>query len=1298
MDINLLLAAKMLFAITLITFWLLLYRMIDCVMENPKLSKSKRIIVGVLFTVLIFCALEISPSSFMMYASMTFLLSAGFALFYKDELGQVLFCIGACVLNQLAIRAISIGMVSLATGFPVLKIEQQPLLLTVYLTLSIFLTNVAMLMVTRFVPLKYLRVINKHKEQLWFLLAWMVINISYLFMDVGLLEKSASNPAHPVNGIVASICILAGFYIVLFFAINTSSLLGYKEKNEELEQVVIQEQKYRNSITKDAIASYEVNITQDAILSGLEDMQKEFGDRTLSYSEMILYMTPKLVYSDDIPAFTKYASVKNIANLFESGKSETSVEYRRLLENGEYAWVNAVTTVVRDEKNRDLIAFVYIKNIDRLKRRQLELEYKAERDALTGLYNKEITGKLVDEHLLSKHNPVGSALFMIDVDNFKAINDNLSHVYGDAVLCELADRLRKIFRANDIVGRIGGDEYIAYMKNCTSLEKIEEKAREILKEFYTTYNGLGDEGHTISGSVGISVCPKDGQSFAQLYKSADAALYQAKGNGKNTYALYDGTEFFGYSPTRTEIHTSGLISQKNFRQNRIEYVFKMLYQSDNSAEAIHSVLELVARHFSFARGYIFETSKDGKTTSNTFEWCADEVVPQIDTLQQIPIAAVATANSHFYKTGTFILRSLDELQPVERAVLEPQGIKSMFQFGMFDKSHLLGFIGFDNCTNEVVPNDTEIDEIATICNVLSTFFVKQHIDEVAALDFKSRQEVMDHLDNYIYVVNMESFEVLFMNEKTKQVMNTSISGETACYSFFRGNEQQCHDCPMRQMNSEGIDTVVCELYNDKLEIWTETRASILRWTDGGHACLVNCADITKQKSEHLLHINQLEKLAYVDGLTGSRTYSKFKEDARLILMQQANSMHLLVKLDVDNFKLINQVYGYEKGDEILCYVAKAIEKTLRNEDEIFARIGNDEFIALLTLQDANEVAQTYQSFLSNFSSLIGDEFPFKMTFPHGRYIVECNTIEHMDIMEMFEKVNIAHKAAKLNKSSPFVVYDESMTKAALHQKEVENKMDFALQQEEFLVYLQPKYYLDSGKIGGAEALARWKNENLDLFMPGAFIPVFERNGFITKLDFYMLQRVCGILKNWAGQGLELIVISVNFSRLHLSNPNLVKDLCEIVDGFGIDRKYIEIEITETVIFDNIDTLSVLLEEIHQAGFTMSMDDFGSGYSSLGVLQNLPVDVIKMDRSFFVNQKDTTRSKAVVGSVIDMAAKLDINIVAEGVEEQEHIDLLRELKCGMVQGYYYEKPMPTENFIALMKSHKYESTTQSAWES
>lgn len=1266
-----------------ILYWWQLPQLVDVILEAPRFKKNHWLLIGILNAVIVFYAYATLGIALLSYGIMMLLMLIEFLIFYKDKFSGALLCALACAIHVLSVFTITIASLAIITENPPYEIITNYKLFSLVAIISFGILNMIILGAIKLVPLTEVKIINQHKDQQWFIIAWMAVNNVFLFYTI----TSFSHPdylAHVSgNQIATALSALISLYIVLFFSFKTSEILGYKEKSKALEQAIYLEQQYRNSMVKDAIAYYEINITQDKVINGLDERFAKMLENASCYSEMLNLMTRKLIYFEDAVEFIKNHGRANIIKMYGRGQSEIITEYRRLLDSGDYVWVKGVANLVEDTKTGDIKAFLCIKNIDAEKKEQLELQRLAERDSLTGLYNKSMTSKLIDEHLSFSQSPIGSAFFMIDVDDFKEINDHLGHVYGDAVLCELADKLVQIFRSNDIVGRIGGDEFIVFLKDGAMIQKVKEKAEEICKAFHIAYKGVDGEEYTISSSIGISFFPKDGESFKDLYSHADIALYAAKNGGKNTYSIFDGRSFTGYTSQRTEIEPFGNPTQKGFRRNRIEYVFKMLYHSENSVAAIHSALELIASHFSFERGYIFETSKDGKTTSNTFEWCAEGVTPELDNLQKLPVEVVSAAHASFQKDGTFILKSLNDLRPVERDVLEPQGIKSMFQFGIFDKSRLLGFIGFDNCKSETVPCDTDIDEIETICNILATFFVKQHIDEAAAKDLLTRQEVMNHLDNYIYVVEVETYEVLFMNEKIHRLMDDKTQKNPPCYSFFRGKTKQCEDCPVQKLKENKLERMVCEIYNEKLNIWMETTASTLSWTDGSLACLVNCTDITKQKEAHLSHIRQLENLAYVDELTGCRTYYKFKEDALKILQKQQDISHFLVKLDIENFKLINQIYGYAKGNEILCCLAKAMEETTRNENEIFARVGNDEFIALFSIQEDVDAEKIYQDFLQHFYTLVGSDFVFKCNFPHGRYIIYPNNINKLDVNDMFEKANIAHKTAKLDKTLEYVYYDDSMTKEALHAKEIENKMEDALANNEFIVYLQPKYYLDSETIGGAEALTRWKNSNVDLFFPNTFIPIFEQNGFIIKLDFYIFKKVCHIIKEWIQSGIEPVVVSVNFSRLHLGNVNFVKELCEIVDNVGIQRRLLEIEITETVIYDNIETLEILLNELHTAGFSMSMDDFGSGYSSLGMLKNLQVDVIKMDRSFFANQKDVVRSKTVVGSVIQMAAGLGIRTVAEGVEDQEHIDFLRELNCDMVQGYYYAKPMDVEAFTALI---------------
>ncbi|MEG0229030.1 MAG: EAL domain-containing protein, partial [Oscillospiraceae bacterium] len=213
---------------------------------------------------------------------------------------------------------------------------------------------------------------------------------------------------------------------------------------------------------------------------------------------------------------------------------------------------------------------------------------------------------------------------------------------------------------------------------------------------------------------------------------------------------------------------------------------------------------------------------------------------------------------------------------------------------------------------------------------------------------------------------------------------------------------------------------------------------------------------------------------------------------------------------------------------------------------------------------------------------------------------------------------------------------------------------------------------------------RWQKPDGILVSPSEFIPIFENNGFITKLDMYMFEQVCKIIKGWIDLNLPVIHISVNFSRNHLLNYNFINELIEISEKYHVPRKYIEIELTETVIFENEELIEAVLHKIHSAGFTFSMDDFGTGYSSLGLLKNLPVDVIKIDRSFFTNSKYIARANYVVESVMIMAKKLNIYTVAEGIEEIEQIDFLKKIGCDIVQGFYYAKPMPADDFYEFAK--------------
>lgn len=449
--------------------------------------------------------------------------------------------------------------------------------------------------------------------------------------------------------------------------------------------------------------------------------------------------------------------------------------------------------------------------------------------------------------------------------------------------------------------------------------------------------------------------------------------------------------------------------------------------------------------------------------------------------------------------------------------------------------------------------------------------------------------------------------------------------------------------------------------------------------------LQQLADSMNRMTENIDSLQkQLTKQAYYDDLTGAKNFVKFKLDATELLVNHPEQPYALIKFDVDKFKVINVLHGYETGNRILCQISNALSQALDPSMDTFARIAADEFVLLISYHDPDELDAKRRRFLQLFwgNDLVAVDFG--LLFKEGLYHVKPH---ETDISLLFEKVNLAHRIAKQQEGKTICIYGDNIEQISIEEKAIENSMQKALELGEFQVYFQPKYRLSDDRIVGAEVLVRWQSEFGGFLTPNRFIPLFERNGFIKKLDFYMLEQACLALRSWLDQGLPPITVSVNFSRIHLNNPNFLKKMCDLVDQYQIPRSCIEIELTESVLIYHSDTLILFSNKLQKTGLKLSMDDFGSGYSSLGLLKSISVDAIKLDQSFFMDAEDESRTFAVLSAIIMMAKNLDISVVAEGVEEEKHILLLKRLGCDMVQGYYYAKPMPFADFISLFKENQ-----------
>lgn len=420
---------------------------------------------------------------------------------------------------------------------------------------------------------------------------------------------------------------------------------------------------------------------------------------------------------------------------------------------------------------------------------------------------------------------------------------------------------------------------------------------------------------------------------------------------------------------------------------------------------------------------------------------------------------------------------------------------------------------------------------------------------------------------------------------------------------------------------------------------------------------------------------ELQKLAYYDSLTGIPNRNFFEKEARIIL-DTAPSKYAYIILNVNKFKLVNDIFGFSEGDRLLQHIANTLCREVRKE-EISARFDTDNF-HILSVYTGKE---TLEQRMMDVAGAITD-YRFDKNIPHtlsvgfGVYLIEEKA---MSIGGMGDKARMALSKIKGFHSPTTYFYNNEIIRQFMEEQEIENSMQSALTKGEMKLYLQPKCSTVTHQVHSAEALVRWENPARGLVMPDCFIPLFEKNGFIIQLDLYMVDSACKKLREWHDKNMRIIPISVNQSRACLYQPNYIQELLKILSKYDIAPALIELEITERAFFDDESALIQIIEQLHMFGFKVAMDDFGVGYSSLNMLQDVLVDVLKIDKNFFRESINSERGKKIVSNIVAMANDLDIEVVAEGIETKEQLDFLKAIHCGSVQGFYFSKPISAELF-------------------
>ena len=624
--------------------------------------------------------------------------------------------------------------------------------------------------------------------------------------------------------------------------------------------------------------------------------------------------------------------------------------------------------------------------------------------------------------------------------------------------------------------------------------------------------------------------------------------------------------------------------------------------------------------------------------------------------------AVNLYNNAFMKSVDFNevsdeIRVRNNYQPTDQSIIDSSLITNAVEI-LFDARNIessinmiLGIIGsyYDLFYIAIIEKSEE--------DLSGKFTYTWHMDaeEVIETDFGVPSSAIQALEKY----NAENNNIYFCST----ISDLHQINPTLAEDLHRNSVNGFLECGIIN-NGQSLGYIVFT-YKNKDRVWTESEVDSISL-------------ITKILGGYIFNLRaqaKVHRLQRTDPLTNANNLTAFSESAMGLIYDNPNTNYILFYSDIDKFKLFNDTYGYSEGDRVLIEFANALN-SITDRDECFGRVTADKFVGLFNYNNP-------KLFLGKIRVLhdIMNQIPKteNETYRVSIIIGLCPVNDNHNLSVVIDRANIARKSITKRHKSRYAFFNESMKSDLVKQREIEDLMDSSLASDNFLVYMQPKVYLENEQVCGAEALVRWQHPTKGIIPPSEFIHIFEENQFIIKLDYYVFEQTCIHIRKMLDAKQKVYPISVNMSRLHLGNNEVLTKLKEIVDKYRIPTHYLELELTESALQDNSSYMFSILFQLHKMGFIISMDDFGSGLSSLNLLRTLPFDELKLDKDFFQQGTSTERERIVIANIVRMAQDLNMTIVSEGVETQEQANFLNSINCDIAQGYLFAKPMPMDEY-------------------
>ena len=982
---------------------------------------------------------------------------------------------------------------------------------------------------------------------------------------------------------------------------------------------------------------------------------KKLNGRYEGYLDPIVHFRDTIigwgtVYAEDLPVFNRFCDA------LERGDKEITCDVRCIHDNCSVVWFRYEGKTVYDDSGKPIR--VVGRTLDVTEEKGGVDNSSDERhDPLTGAYTAEVFREEVAARTSGANRFKNSALLLIALDNLQRTDEQQGADY--------AVYLRKTF--GKIIGSVSAGEHescvgstkdgeLAFFARFSDLDKLNELAQRIVN----TVKGFPfDRDAWITVSVGISIM-KNGKSYDDAYLEASTALNAAAAKGGNT--------FVSYSPNMA---TEALGAQ--------EQVFE---ENAGFSSGIAKVYNLVTHAFIDKKRRLSIMARALCETARLIG--ADAVSVAIINESGIPEYENHSADGSPGKKGMYVStamkgETLKNSLRFEGTLALDDGNLLNFTLNGGAKYALLRpivgefgavgwfcFVSKDKISIKV--SDEPIVEL--LSKALNKMYSAKEEDEREAKYLKMTETVLNSLRVEGFSILPQTFEVDTVGLNASQ--HYDLKKGDICYKKIYGRTRPCRECPAMLLDKGSKLQESCALYNEKEHTWLNVTASVEDNEAGERRYFISSSDIT----------NCLGKIKNHDMLTGVMTLDMFTAEAMRLTSSDAEG-YILAVINVANFRRINEDNGYEFGNSVLIAVADILESSI-GSGELIGRSEGSRFIVLYKSKSFEELETRLNQLLASIQKQVYSRCGKQICLIAGVYEME----EGCGIMTALDRAITAQKTIKdksYYQENLIARYDTTLKEELKTRRYIEAHMLEALDNDEFKVYYQPKVSIATGKVVGAEALVRWIRKNGEIISPAKFVPIFEANGFIADMDFAIYRRAIADIKRWTRKGIDVPLISLNVSRHHLKDKAFPNKLKALVDSVGVSHDRIELEITESLLTENLNQLVDTMTAIKSQGFRISIDDFGSGYSSLNLITLLPFDTLKIDGGFFLKNDLTERNRKVISSVVTLAKSLNLETVSEGVETQVQVDFLRDLGCDLIQGYFYYKPMPVEDFEKLISA-------------